>query len=111
MKNDNVAILIGNFQGKIPTEKLPVLKQRLDSADDEKFSTVQMVQLKDPVIILVLSLFLGSLGVDRFMLGQTGLGVAKLLTCGGAGIWAMVDWFLVMGKAKEDNFQKIMSVL
>ena len=51
---------------------------------------------------------MGFLGVDRFMLGQTGLGVAKLLTCGGFGIWAIIDWFTIMGITKEINFQLFM---
>ena len=42
------------------------------------------------------------------MLGQTGLGVAKLLTCGGVGIWTIIDWFTIMGKTKEMNFQMFM---
>ena len=42
------------------------------------------------------------------MLGQTGLGIAKLLTCGGLGIWTIIDWFTIMGKAKEQNFQLFM---
>ena len=46
---------------------------------------------KDWTTALVLSLLLGSLGVDQFYLGNTGLGIAKLLTCGGLGIWAIID--------------------
>jgi hypothetical protein len=34
---------------------------------------------------------------------DTGLGIAKLLTCGGLGIWTIVDWFLIMGANKEKH--------
>ena len=61
---------------------------------------------KSFLVTLLLSYFLGSLGVDRFYLGKTGTGLAKLLTLGGLGIWALVDLLLVaFGKlrAKGDN--------
>ncbi len=67
--------------------------------------------IQDPTTILIVSLLAGSLGIDRFMLGDTGLGIGKLLTCGGFGIWAIVDWFLVMGRAREVNFQKISTLI
>lgn len=68
-----------------------------------EFLSAFQSQKKDRTTVLVLGLFFGTIGVDRFYLGQTGLGVAKLLTFGGCGIWALVDLFLVMGEADKQN--------
>ena len=40
-----------------------------------------------------------------------GLGVIKLITCGGCGIWSIVDWFLIMGTARDRNMQKLQALL
>ena len=56
------------------------------------------------LVALLLSIFLGSLGIDRFYLGYMGLGVLKLITCGGFGIWWLIDLILIgIGKMTDVN--------
>jgi TM2 domain-containing membrane protein YozV len=55
------------------------------------------------VYVLLSSIFLGILGIDRFILGHVGIGVAKLLTIGGLGVWWIVDIILlVAGELSPD---------
>lgn len=93
------------------SHQVGLIRDRLISLDDSKWVLVQSIQFKDPTISLIVSLLAGALGIDRFLIGDVGLGVGKLLTCGGLGIWTIIDWFLIMGATREKNMQKIQQVL
>lgn len=51
---------------------------------------------KDWLTTLLISFFVGFLGIDRFYLGYTGLGILKLVTLGGCGVWALIDVILIV---------------
>jgi len=89
------------------SENIPQIRSRLLELDASKWVMVQAIDLKNPTTVLIVSLLAGALGIDRFMIGDTGLGIGKLLTCGGLGIWTIVDWFLIMGATKQKNLAKL----
>ena len=94
-----------------PEDSINELKARLSKLSQNQFNAIQGIQLKDPMIMLLLSLFLGSSGIDRFLLKEIGLGIIKLLTAGGCGIWTIVDWFLVMNRTREFNYKLVFDSL
>ena len=87
-----------------------LMSSQLEKLDDSRFLVIQSIDYKDPTTLLIISIFVGHWGVDRFMIGQTGLGIGKLLTCGGFGIWTIIDWFTIKEATKEYNYQKFIQV-
>lgn len=84
-------------------QQVAMLKKDLSNEERMQFDMQFAGQRKSPTTALILGLFLGVLGIDRFYIGNTGLGVAKLLTLGGLWIWAIIDWFLIMGATRRRN--------
>ena len=73
---------------------------------DYSEASIRLAQSKDPTIALLISILVGYFGIDRFFVGDTMMGVLKLITCGGCGIWIIIDWFLIMGVAKDKDYAR-----
>jgi hypothetical protein len=58
---------------------------------------------KEYIIALLFSIFLGYLGIDRFYMGQVGMGIGKLLTAGGCGVWYLIDIILIATRSSNDS--------
>ena len=58
---------------------------------------------RDWLVALVLSVIVGTLGVDRFYLGKIGTGILKLITFGGLGVWTIIDIILIAIKKLDDK--------
>ena len=60
-------------------------------------------------VTMLLTWLLGGLGAHRFYLGKTGTGIAMLLTGGGCGIWALIDWFTMLFGTVTDKDGKVIT--
>ena len=123
MSNFTDSFLSANT-ANFPSEQLPSLRERLAQLDDSQANQViAAADVKNPTTALILSIFLGAFGVDRFYIGHTGLGIGKLLTTlllpvitfglsfFFTWIWIVVDCFLIMNATKAANLEAINTAL
>ena len=87
------------------TELLAVAsaKDGLSNERRQEFDIIYASHRRDYGIATVLSVLWGLFGADRFYIGHTGVGFAKLFTLGGLFIWAFVDMFLIRAAAAQVN--------
>jgi len=65
---------------------------------------------KKKVTAALLCFFLGCLGIHRFYVGKSGTGIVQLLTAGGFGIWALIDFIMILTNSFKDKNGLIVSV-
>jgi TM2 domain-containing membrane protein YozV len=111
MEQQKIDMFLAQNAEKLPKDKVLVLKDALEKLDDSKAMFVQTVDFKDPTTVLIISILIGSLGIDRFMLGEAGLGIAKLLTCGGCYIWWIIDMVNAQDRTRQYNYKKLQEAL
>jgi TM2 domain-containing membrane protein YozV len=86
-------------------QMMALLKKDLSDSERTQFELQLAGHGKNPTTALLLGLFFGIVGADRFYVGNMVMGALKLLTFGGLGLWAFIDWFLIMGAARKKNLQ------
>ena len=59
------------------------------------------------ILALLMSIFFGWIGVDRFIMGKVGTGILKLITLGGLGVWWLIDLILIATKYPFKNVKWI----
>lgn len=107
MDKQKVSMYLMTNGEKLPTENIPYITERLTNADEKQEMIILGTSLNSPMMMLIVSIFVGSLGIDRFIIGDIGLGIGKLITCGGFGLWWLIDLFLIMDATKRKNFEKL----
>lgn len=110
MNFQNINMFLATHGDKFEPSQLPIIQQRLEMVPDEQMMFISAADFKSPTTMLIVSLVAGGLGVDRFLLGDTGMGILKLLTGGCFGILTIIDWFTIMDKTKKKNFEQFMTI-
>lgn len=105
MNYQQVDQLIAIYGSKLPYEALGTLREKLLGMDYNTAS-IYLAQSKDPTIAIILSVLVGSLGIDRIYIGDVVIGILKLITCGGCGIWWLIDLFLISWEQQERKTSK-----
>ena len=87
---------------------LPEIQKRLEAVDDSSSGVVLGLSLQKPTIILIIAILLGW---ERFFLDDIALGIVKIITCYGCGIWWLIDIFTAKKRTYDYNYKKLNEVL
>ena len=113
------------IEWEVETEPAPERQQTYSAPHTEEYyqeTVYEEPAYREPVIPVarrinkhiftwVFSFYLGIFGVDRFVRGQVGLGVFKLLTFGGFGFWYLVDWVIAIAKSYGGGYNGMQDLL
>lgn len=113
MEQNQADQLIFLHAAKLQQPYIQTIREQLLHSDHTK-AAIAFANLKDPTIVLIVSILAGSLGIDRFWIGDTGIGIGKLVTtllCGIGVIWWIIDLFLIMDATRQKNTEQVMQLL
>ncbi|MEG1623171.1 MAG: TM2 domain-containing protein [Alistipes sp.] len=101
MDRNQIDLFIAMNASKFEPAALMSIKQTLEKMSDDKILALSSLSYYDPTLILVIAILLGW---ERLFLDDIILGVLKILTCYGFGIWWLIDLFTATHRAKQYNY-------
>ena len=105
--NEFIDIFMLNNGKYFPSSQHHEIVQRLRLMPEDRMRYVSTLDFKDPTVSLIISAVGGTLGIDRFFIGDIGMGLLKLFTAGGCGVLWLIDLFLIQERTREINYQKM----
>ena len=113
MEKKKVEMFMMSYASYFPQEALMDVHQALENLPEDKEIYIHYAELRDPQTAFILSIvgLFCVAGLDRFYIGDIGLGVLKLITCGGCYIWTIIDLISITDKVKQANYMNLMMTL
>lgn len=106
MEESKINMFVTANMNKFNHVQMSDIKAKLTNLPDSKADAVMCIEFRDTTTMLIISILLGYLGIDSFMLGKIGIGVLKLLTWGLCCILWIVDIINIKKNTQNYNYQK-----
>lgn len=111
MRQEQIDLFMATNANNFPDSTKLIIRDALANCPEDRWPLLSSMSFKNPVVALILSIFLGEFGADRFYIGNIGLGIGKLITGGGCGVWWLIDLFLIMEATRRANYKKLAQIL
>ncbi len=108
MEKNRVDFFLAANSSKFESSALMSVRDALEKLNDDQFLAIQSIEYRDPSVIFIIAFFLGW---ERFWLDDIALGVVKIITCYGFGIWWLIDLFTAFSRAKKYNFKRFIETV
>ena len=108
MDKSKVNMWLGINAENFDIQDLNLVRENLEKIDEDNLMLLQATSFQKPSTILLIAIFLGW---ERFWLEDIGLGIVKIVTCYGCGIWWLIDIFSAKKRAQKYNLEKFMKAV
>ena len=111
MDSQELDLFFEEYGSYLSADKIMYLKDKMKMMDKKRLYGIYTLKMTNPRYVFIVSVFPGIFGVDRFLIGDTHIGLLKLLTLGGCGILLVTDWLTIAETIRDLNFNVILEYL